>query len=117
MDLLPRKMLGSGIGVGLTGLGIVASTFDSEGGSMGLGKLGIGIGPVLPLKVSIEVLALEREEGSLFRPVWMGASPRLFFWAILDRKVRLHRYLQGLPGLPGPTIFGSTYNHRLGRRF
>lgn len=44
MDLLPRKMLGSGIGVGLTGLGIVASTFDSEGGSMGLGKLGIGLG-------------------------------------------------------------------------
>jgi hypothetical protein len=44
MDLFPRKMLGSGIGVGLTGLGIVASTFDSEGVSMGLGKLGIRIG-------------------------------------------------------------------------
>jgi hypothetical protein len=44
MDLLPRKMLGSGSGVGLTGLGVVASTFGSAEGIMGLGKLGVGIG-------------------------------------------------------------------------
>ncbi|MDO9209356.1 MAG: hypothetical protein Q7V48_01190, partial [Deltaproteobacteria bacterium] len=37
-------MLGSGSGVGLTGLGVVDSSFGSEGVTMGLGKLGIGIG-------------------------------------------------------------------------
>ncbi len=42
--LLPRNMLGSGIGAGVPDGGGIVPIFGSEEGPMGLGKLGIGIG-------------------------------------------------------------------------